>query len=273
MQTGGAIVLRELREDDIPAIDALITTVFERPGHPQAPPSAAPRGEIRYLAERDGRIVGFAAARSYGKVAYIGPMAVHPGSRRLGIASDLLQKLIANLESNGCRTLLLDATELGMPLYERFGFVDLDGCQIYERGANECCVIGSVSVDPDALVRAIAIDRRIMGCDRSAVLKAFGREPGAWLAVQNDGFVLTRGRVLGPWVADSRSAAHELFEAAIAASPGVDRIFIPHVNDDAPSIVVSAGFRCSRTLRHMGRGKSSPMQRARIFGQGSLAHG
>lgn len=273
MQTGVETTIRQLREDDIPGVDALIATVFERPGRPQPSTDASPRGEIRYVAERDAKIVGFGAARSYGSVAYIGPMAVHPSLRRQGIASNLLRNLIGSLERSNCSTLLLDATESGAQLYERYGFVGLDHSDVYERVTDGLCGADSMGIDANELMRAAAIDRRIAGCDRRAALEGFALESGAWLALQNGGFALTHSRVLGPWLADSGSEAHELFQAAMAACPEVDRIFVPRSNREARQIVVTAGFRSSRSLLHMGRGKPSPMKRARIFGQGSLAHG
>jgi len=273
VQTGVTTVLRELRDGDVSFVDSLITVAFGRPGRPQPLPSASPAGEICYVAERSGAIVGFAAARSYGSVAYIGPMAVDASARRQGIARNLMRKLIASLRSSSCSTLLLDATEPGVPLYEGFGFSQVDCTDVYERDVDGRPSARSAEVAEHQLPAAFAIDRRIAGCDRSATLSRFAQEPNAWLEVRERGYVLIHGRVAGPWLADCDSVARQLFDAALKARPQVNVVFSPRSNRESASILSDAGFHLVRSLRHLSYGPPSPMLRTSVFGQGSLGHG
>jgi predicted N-acetyltransferase YhbS len=271
MQTRDSVV-RRLRAEDIERVDAMIAAAFGRPGRPQPPPDAVPAGEIRYVVERDGAIAGFGGGRSYGAVGYVGPMAVDAAWRRRGVGLALLEALVLNLERLGCRSILLDATELGAPLYERFGFVDADRTDVYERDGGPFGP-GSPSVDKADLERANLIDVRVAGCDRSAALDAFAREPSARLVVCEAGYVLAHRRVLGPWLATDRATARLLFETIVRECPHLEAVFVPASNHGAAPIVAAHGFRLVRSLRHMRYGAPSPMRRDCIFGQGSLGHG
>jgi predicted N-acetyltransferase YhbS len=266
MQTRGRGV-RRLRAEDVGRVDAMIAAAFGRPGRPQPPPDAVPAAEIRYVVEYGGTIAGFGGGRSYGAVGYVGPMAVDAAWRRQGIGRALLEAIVLNLERLGCRSILL-----GAPLYERFGFVDADRTEIYERDAGPFRA-GSPSVDPTDLERASLIDVRIAGCDRTSALDAFAREPAARLVVCEAGYVLAHRRVLGPWLAEDRATARLLFETILQECPHLEAVFVPASNRGAAPIVTAHGFRLVRSLRHMVYGAPSPMRRESIFGQGSLGHG
>ncbi len=267
-------LVRELRQSDVSFVDGLVALAFGRPGRPQLGPNAMPPGEICYVAEIDGTRVGFGAARGYGEVAYIGPMAVDPSVRRQGIATSLLRALIAFFQGSGCGTFLLDATESGAPLYERFGFADVDRTDVYERDAKAgISAESAVGLNERDFLQAAAIDRRITGCDRRVTLRRFAQDSNASLAVHKHGFAITHGRVVGPWLADSGSVARILFHAALQVRPEANIVFVPRSNQEAISLVTDAGFVLKRSLRHLCGGGPSPMRRMSIFGQGSLAHG
>lgn len=57
-----------------------------------------------------------------GKTAYIGNVYTLPAFRRQGIASRLFALLIEEAKNNLCQRILLNASDMGRPLYEKFGF-------------------------------------------------------------------------------------------------------------------------------------------------------
>ena len=57
--------------------------------------------------------------------AYIMNMYVRPEHRRRGIATALLDRLVADARRRGILAISLEATEMGRPLYERYGFVPM----------------------------------------------------------------------------------------------------------------------------------------------------
>lgn len=61
-----------------------------------------------------------------GQKAYIMNMYTKPEYRRNGIAYKTLDLLIAEAKCKGITTISLEATDMGRPLYEKYGFVKMD---------------------------------------------------------------------------------------------------------------------------------------------------
>ena len=57
-----------------------------------------------------------------GNCAYIQNMYTHPDYRRRGIAWETLTRLVAEARRRGLSSVGLEATDMGKPLYEKFGF-------------------------------------------------------------------------------------------------------------------------------------------------------
>ena len=60
-----------------------------------------------------------------GQKAYIMNMYTRPAYRRQGIARRTLDLLVRDAESRGVRAISLEATAMGRPLYEAYGFVPM----------------------------------------------------------------------------------------------------------------------------------------------------
>ena len=61
-----------------------------------------------------------------GKKAYIMIMYTNPKYRRKGIAYKTLDMLIKEIKSKGISSISLEATDMGRPLYEKYGFVKMN---------------------------------------------------------------------------------------------------------------------------------------------------
>lgn len=61
-----------------------------------------------------------------GNKAYIMNMYTSPDYRRLGIAYKTLELLVADAKEKGVKAISLEATDMGRPLYEKFGFVKMN---------------------------------------------------------------------------------------------------------------------------------------------------
>ena len=84
---------------------------------------AAPEG--CFGVEADGSIVATTTAVCYGtKLAWIGMVLTAGHYRRQGLASALLRHTLDYLADKGVDGIKLDATEMGRPVYLRFGFED-----------------------------------------------------------------------------------------------------------------------------------------------------
>ena len=75
------------------------------------------------LAEIENQIIGSATAMNYSNVVvWIGMVLVNKAFRGRGISKMLLSDLLKQLHS--CRSVKLDATPAGRPVYEKYGFKD-----------------------------------------------------------------------------------------------------------------------------------------------------
>ncbi len=61
-----------------------------------------------------------------GRKAYLMNMYTAPACRRRGIASHTLELLVQEARRKGVEHISLEATDMGRPLYERFGFVKME---------------------------------------------------------------------------------------------------------------------------------------------------
>lgn len=66
-----------------------------------------------------------------GKVAYIMNMYTSPQYRGKGIASELFKRIIDEAKNCGYKKITLNATDMGRPIYEKFGFKDAIGEMVY----------------------------------------------------------------------------------------------------------------------------------------------
>lgn len=61
------------------------------------------------------------------KLQFIMNMYTAPDYRRRGIAYRTLELLVEDAKSRGIKAISLEATDMGRPLYEKYGFVQMNG--------------------------------------------------------------------------------------------------------------------------------------------------
>ena len=71
-----------------------------------------------FVAELDGRPVGTATTCTLASVGWIAMVLVDPAVRHQGIGTRLVTHAVAYLQQRELRTIRLDATALGRPVYE-----------------------------------------------------------------------------------------------------------------------------------------------------------
>lgn len=97
----------------------------------------ADNSHIAYLVFQGDRVVGtggvsfFRVMPTYhnpsGYKAYIMNMYTHPAFRRRGIAYQTLDILVKASRERGVTAISLEATDMGRPLYEKYGFAAMNG--------------------------------------------------------------------------------------------------------------------------------------------------
>jgi GNAT superfamily N-acetyltransferase len=96
---------------------------------------------VSFIALFEGKIAGTSGITFYnvppnkkcpnGKVGYISNMFTLKEYRGMGIASKLFSLVINEAKDMGCGKILLNATDMGRPLYEKFGFTATKGDMEY----------------------------------------------------------------------------------------------------------------------------------------------
>jgi GNAT superfamily N-acetyltransferase len=179
-----------------------------------------------FVAVHNGHIVGTVATLHYGDtVAWIGMLLVDPAYRFRGIGTRLMRHAIACLSTR--ETIVLDATPLGQPLYERLGFRAEYGLV---RVTNEAVsppigeMAGVVPLSDGSFGSILALDREVFGADRGPLLRTLWRRTPemAWQEACNrrvQGFCLGRHgstyAQIGPLIAERTEHAVALCRAAM----------------------------------------------------------
>lgn len=185
-----------------------------------------------YVVERDGDVIGTAMAWLYGTdAATLGMVIVSPQAQGMGLGRRLMDAVLGDL---GTRTVLLNATDEGAPLYRKLGFEPV-GPVFQHQGA--AFAVPMAELIPDERVRPLglkdmptlhALARRATGMDRDALIDALA--PGAQgvaLTRSNEpvGFALFRrfgrGYVVGPTIAPDTGGAKALISHWLGSNSGM----------------------------------------------------
>jgi predicted N-acetyltransferase YhbS len=247
-------------------------------------------GEV-VVAEAAGELVGVAAAAAFAATGWVGGVAVVPAARRVGLGGALTEAVVELLEASGAATVLLHATELGRPVYERLGFVP-EGAYLTLAAPTRPPGPPTARADPTApgaarepLVRpgraadledVLAIDRAATGEDRRRLLTALW--PTGGLVAASDGRPLGY-HLASPWrsggavVAADPRAGLALLDAVQATQGHEAAIAVPAANPAAVELLQASGFSEQfRTLR-MHRGPRIGWDPAAVFGAHNLFWG
>ncbi len=209
--------------------------------------------------------LGTAVACVFGPIGWIAMVLVDPGHRKQGIGTRLVQRAIDYLEHCGVRSIRLDATPLGKPVYERLGFRPEYELARWDGVAPHVPLESNTRRAEDFDLEAIArLDQQWTGTPRRRLLEyLFRQQPGAMHVVEGPDGLLgyatwregTVASFLGPAVATVEEAGQSLLDAMLAACAG-RRMFvdIPWDNPAATRWAQARGFAVQRPLTRMVRG-------------------
>ena len=279
MQSKLAVDIRLLFEADIPAAMQL----KEAAGWNQT------EGDWRRLlrlepngcfgAIKGGRLVGTTTTTIHGELAWIGMVLVHPQERRQGIAAELMNVALDYLNGK-VDTIKLDATSLGQPVYEKFGFqVESE----IERWSGAAPRTGRETqpetlLDHDTVRDLLNLDRLAFNDDRSRLIVALIADacvsPVLIRAADGTlaGYALarpgTRRTYVGPIVTVTRNpqSAETLLDRMLSRAPGRD-VYVDlnkECSVDA-NVLSNRGFVKERDLVRMVKGKESKKTSPLVF--------
>ena len=217
---------------------------------------------------KNGRLVGTTTTTTYGgDLAWIGMVLVDPQHRRQGIAAQLMNVALTHL-NEGVSTVKLDATALGQPVYERFGFQVESLVERWSGTGNSRAQGGDdrIGVDSDSLSELLALDQEAFNADRSRLIGELISKTAATPVLVRDadgaltGYALarrgTRANYLGPVVAKDPQQVETLLDQALSQL-GDSQVYIDFNRECAAptSMLSDRGFVKERDLIRMCTGR------------------
>ena len=244
--------IRLLRVEDVPAWMRL----KDAAGWNQTPQDLRMLLELEpegcFGIDEGGVLVSTATAIRYqSELAWIGMVLTLPDSRGRGLATKLFEHSLRWLEQKGVSWIKLDATDMGTPLYRKFGFEVECAVERWVRPPSPWRGETTSGTAPDW-----SLDRKAFGEDRRLLLNALaGHEvlclPGGSYAIGRPG---SRASYFGPCIADAPETARLLLTWFLNAHPE-ETIFWDLFPDNANAARLAAehGFSAARKLWRMIR--------------------
>jgi N-acetylglutamate synthase-like GNAT family acetyltransferase len=229
-----------------------------------------------YSVEEDGRVVATSTLLVHSRdLAWVGMVLTHPNYRKRGHARRLLDIALARARELGIRSVKLDATAEGEPIYRSLGFETEQAIERWRRDPGPI-ISGDVAENEIPL----ELDREAFGTDRSRFLRAlmWGRMASCAPVVnRRSGRVANPPQVdnlphkaayalhrpgrrawyFGPCVSRTPEPAEQLAVSAVAQHPDEPWFWdILPANEQARDMAVRLGFRPVRTLARMWLGEN-----------------
>lgn len=245
-------------------------------------PRDSPHGELLVALGPAEQPVGAVCTASFGTTGWIGALGVAAPARGRGTGAALTEAAIAWLRARGAETILLYATPMGRPVYDRLGFVAEGGATAWRgsgRAATQAPRVALRALTETDRDDCVALDRATTGEDRRVMLDAV--RPLYGVAACADGADGLRGfAAVSPWgvgtsiAADDPEAGVALMAAATqAAGHGSAVLVVPDENEAALRAMRDWGFARANHGQRMRLGPPVPWRPERQFGLFNLFWG
>lgn len=218
-----------------------------------------------FAAFRKGKLIGTVTSTRYGnQLAWIGMMLVHSEYRRSGIGQRLIETCLEFLEQRSIKTIRLDATPMGYPLYKKLSFQSEHKLRRWHRKSDRAFkkpgepITGLTTPSSDQLSDTHkSLDQTAFGCDREEWLNRVLDD--SHLVCHENGFGMIRSGYLadylGPVCATDQVTAQRLIERLVNQTERDIFWDILAENKIAESVAQKFGFVAVRDLTRMYRGE------------------
>ena len=270
--------VRVARDDEVGAVVALLSRAAFGPTVSRlvAFPRTSPHGDVLVVDGGGGEPVGAVCCISFGPTGWIGALGVAPERRRHGLGRGLTEAAIARLRERGAETVLLFATDMGRPVYERLGFA-IEGSATAWRGTAGTAPAAVqlrrlTEGDRETLSE---LDRVATGEDRSHLLGTL--RPLSGLGVERAGRLVgwaaraPYGAGIAICAADEEAGTALM--AAAAGTPEAATFVVPDANVAAAAALRRWGFRPASAGERMRLGPPVAWRPERQFGLFNLFWG
>jgi GNAT superfamily N-acetyltransferase len=222
-------------------------------------------GEGCFVAEVDGTPVGTTTTCVFDSVAWIAMVLVDVEARRQGVGAALLKHALEFLDACGVKTVRLDATAAGQPVYEKLGFAPEYPLTRYEgtvsRTGTRCHTVEATAAMVPELIE---LDRRMTGTNRARLLtRLFEETPEAARVLQAagklEGFIAMRpganATQIGPCIASTQAGPVLLADALNRCAGQEVFVDVPCDHVRAVTTLEASGLKAQRHFMRMVRGE------------------
>ncbi|MDX2152182.1 MAG: GNAT family N-acetyltransferase [Bryobacteraceae bacterium] len=212
--------------------------------------------------EYDGRVVATTTAVRYGtELAWIGMVLTDASYRGRGYAAALMERALSWLDERGVRCQRLDATDMGLALYERFGFAGEYAVERWKREGDQAArpaleLPRAQEADLDGAARMVLRDSETATAG-----------PGSY-AMTRPGRL---ARFFGPCRAQREGDARRLVEWMLARHGSGDVYW--DLSEVGMGLASRYGFRPVRRLLRMRRGGVAQTADERVYAMAGFEYG
>jgi len=218
-----------------------------------------------FVAELNGCSVGTTTTCVFDDIAWVAMVLVDKNTRGQGIGTKLLRHSLDFLNARKVKTVRLDATDLGRPIYEKLGFVPEYELARFEGISRLSETTPAVSeAMPELFTDMIEFDSLMTGTDRAKMLGRLFNEFPRNIRILTDGdriegFVTLRPGAnaiqVGPCTATINAGPALLSDALDRCAGKAVFVDIPTGNVHAVNIAESSGLKIQRRFTRMCRGE------------------
>ena len=217
----------------------------------------------------DKKIVGTGMVILNKNVAWLGTIIVIEEFRNKGIGQAVTKHLVDRAKDNGATKVLLVASELGRPMYEKLGFKHSTNYLIFKEGTTEYSVSKNsiLKIDKTDFETILSLDKTASGEDRRRIIErtyltgfkfvSENKLTGFYLPDFGNGLI----------VALNESSGLELLKFRCINNN--TKIAIPESNKVALNFLLSHGFTESLKVPRMYLGSETSWKPEMIYARGS----
>ena len=195
------------------------------------------------IAECESELFGIGALFNFGEVSTIGYMGVLSNYRSRGLGTQIFTELFQKSLKKNTKSIVLYASKLGRPIYEKFGFLTSFHAQKFtlprpvgdELNSTEFEILDSI---PSWISK---LDQEAMGFDRQEYLNILIKHGSRILSFKKKGFALISKARVGPVIAESSELALKFIQKS--GQMGGNNLIIPKHDYFSEQIVKNLGLR------------------------------
>lgn len=199
----------------------------------------------------NGEMTAIGTSMRHESSAWLACIIVHPNHRKKGLGNTITQSLIDGLDIEIFKTIYLDATEMGHPVYKKLGFeIESEYVHLHQELLIDSGKI-SKNIYPfqeEFTNDILKLDKEISGENRKGILSDFLKSAMIYRnGTDIQGFYIPNWGD-GPIIAKNNEAGLELMKLRIQQKKNA---VIPIANQTALEFLEKQGFKIYKTSKRM----------------------